>query len=153
MRKGPMKSFVRFTFVLALAILGASVGVKIAQATGPVTVPISKVGTASFASAAYASDSDTQNDQIDLALMGDTDGTGGADAFQGVNRTLVGAVTGNGRAISSQKRAKSNPQLGTHFQGLNFHDQRFANGGNQFSVEPPDQGAVRRQRLPRRGRQ
>jgi hypothetical protein len=23
--------------------------------------------------------------------------------------------------------------------GLNFHDQRFANGGNQFSVEPPDQ--------------
>lgn len=24
--------------------------------------------------------------------------------------------------------------------GLNFHDQRFANGGNQFSVEPPDQG-------------
>jgi hypothetical protein len=29
--------------------------------------------------------------------------------------------------------------LGTHFQGLNLHDQRFANGGNQFSVEPPDQ--------------
>jgi hypothetical protein len=30
--------------------------------------------------------------------------------------------------------------LSTHFQGVNFHDQRFANGGNQFSVEPPDQG-------------
>jgi hypothetical protein len=30
--------------------------------------------------------------------------------------------------------------LDEHFQGLNFHDQRFANGGNQFSVEPPDQG-------------
>jgi hypothetical protein len=30
--------------------------------------------------------------------------------------------------------------LGTNYQGLNFHDQRFANGGNQFSVEPPDQG-------------
>ena len=29
--------------------------------------------------------------------------------------------------------------MGTHFQGLNLFDQRFANGGNQFSVEPPDQ--------------
>jgi hypothetical protein len=26
------------------------------------------------------------------------------------------------------------------FDGLNFFEQRFANGGNQFSVEPPDQG-------------
>jgi hypothetical protein len=57
-----------------------------------------------------------------------------------VNRKLVGATTGKGRAISSSTRAKSNPQLGIHYQGLNFHDQRFANGGNQFSVEPPDQG-------------
>ena len=30
--------------------------------------------------------------------------------------------------------------LGSSFDGLNFFDQRFANGGNQFSVEPPDQG-------------
>ena len=30
--------------------------------------------------------------------------------------------------------------LNTSFDGLNFFDQRFANGGNQFSVEPPDQG-------------
>lgn len=33
-----------------------------------------------------------------------------------------------------------NPRLGASFDGLNFFDQRFANGGNQFSVEPPDQG-------------
>lgn len=30
--------------------------------------------------------------------------------------------------------------LGTSFDGLNFFQQRFANKGNQFSVEPPDQG-------------
>jgi hypothetical protein len=29
------------------------------------------------------------------------------------------------------------------FDGLNFFDQRFANNGNQFSVEPPDQVFVR----------
>ena len=34
----------------------------------------------------------------------------------------------------------ANPKLTQSFDGLNFFDQRFANGGNQFSVEPPDQG-------------
>lgn len=33
-----------------------------------------------------------------------------------------------------------NPKLAQSFDGLNFFAQRFANGGNQFSVEPPDQG-------------
>ena len=28
----------------------------------------------------------------------------------------------------------------TSFDGLNHFDQRYANGGNQFSLEPPDQG-------------
>lgn len=31
------------------------------------------------------------------------------------------------------------PKLNTSFDGLTFRDQRLANGGNQFSVEPPDQ--------------
>jgi hypothetical protein len=33
----------------------------------------------------------------------------------------------------------SNPELQLSFQGLNHRNQRLANGGNQFSVEPPDQ--------------
>jgi hypothetical protein len=33
-----------------------------------------------------------------------------------------------------------NPGLFAAFQGLNHRDQRLANGGNQFSIEPPDQG-------------
>jgi hypothetical protein len=130
----------RPVLVLVLAVLGSAVWVGTAHASGPVTVTISKVGTTSFASLPYALDSDLLNDQIDLSLMGDADGGSGDDAFAGVNRTLMGAITGNGRTINPHKRAKSNPQLGVHYQGLNFHDQRYANGGNQFSVEPPDQG-------------
>ena len=34
----------------------------------------------------------------------------------------------------------ANPGLDRSFEGLNFFDQRFANNGNQFSIEPPDQG-------------
>jgi len=34
----------------------------------------------------------------------------------------------------------STPQVTQSFPGLDFFDQRFSNGGNQFSLEPPDQG-------------
>lgn len=41
--------------------------------------------------------------------------------------------------MSSGRKAKSNPQFKAGFEGLNFFEQRYARGGNQFSVEPPDQ--------------
>jgi hypothetical protein len=68
----------------------------------------------------------------------DADSNNGSGLGIAINRSLPGTQTGNGKPVSSKH--KSNPVLDVHFQGLNFHDQRFANGGNQFSVEPPDQG-------------
>lgn len=56
-----------------------------------------------------------------------------------VNRTISRGHAG-GHQLGHGKRAKSHPELLGGFEGLNFHDQRYANGGNQFSVEPPDQG-------------
>jgi hypothetical protein len=47
---------------------------------------------------------------------------------------------GHGGSSSGGHKAKSNPELQASFDGLNFRQQRLANGGNQFSVEPPDQG-------------
>lgn len=46
----------------------------------------------------------------------------------------------HGASVNSGQKAKSNPQLNLSFDGLNHRQQRLANGGNQFSVEPPDQG-------------
>src|SRR5205085_375686 len=37
------------------------------------------------------------------------------------------------------KKAKSNPQFESGFEGLNLFQQRYARRGNQFTVEPPDQ--------------
>ena len=37
-------------------------------------------------------------------------------------------------------KVSSSPRLVRSIDGLNHRDQRTANGGNQFSVEPPDQG-------------
>ncbi len=48
--------------------------------------------------------------------------------------------TGNGVSVKSGNRAKLNPQFDMGFQGLNLYQQRYARGGNQFTVEPPDQG-------------
>ena len=41
--------------------------------------------------------------------------------------------------VASSVVAGSNPELSLSFNGLNHRDQRLANGGNQFSLEPPDQ--------------
>jgi hypothetical protein len=41
--------------------------------------------------------------------------------------------------VPSSQVAGSNPELTLGFEGLNHWEQRFANGGNQFSLEPPDQ--------------
>jgi hypothetical protein len=128
---------------IGLALLiGVLSAVSVTAATaqqGPVILTLQRVGTSSFASAPPATDVGGVPDEIDSALNGgDTDGNNGNSLGIGINRSLPGTTTGHGKPVRS--KPKSNPVLDFHFQGLNFHDQRFANGGNQFSVEPPDQG-------------
>jgi hypothetical protein len=65
------------------------------------------------------------------------DGEGAGDA---VNRSLSPGTPGHGLTVGATAKPKSSPQLVRSFDGLNHRDQRTANGGNQFSVEPPDQG-------------
>ena len=113
-----------------------------AASISPQTVPLTRVGAASFDSGPTATDTSTQPNEIDdVTNSGDADSGGVGDGGDtGVNSTLPGAVTGNGRPISPNASPKSNPTLGTNFEGLNLFNQRFANNGNQFTVEPPDQG-------------
>ena len=42
--------------------------------------------------------------------------------------------------VRSSSVASSNHEVVTSVDGLNHFDQRYANGGNQWSLEPPDQG-------------
>ena len=42
--------------------------------------------------------------------------------------------------VEGSNVVSSNPGLFASFEGLNHRDQRLANNGNQFSLEPPDQG-------------
>jgi hypothetical protein len=62
-------------------------------------------------------------------------------AFDGtiVDRSLS-AGTGTGASVASGPKAKSDPTFKTGFEGLDLYQQRYARGGNQYTVEPPDQG-------------
>ncbi len=125
--------------LLVLAAVSAS-ATGAASTMTPTVVTLTTVGSTSFTPGGGGPGGPVlDTTEIDQATNGDADSGDDEDFGEGVNRTLPGAVTGKGKPVSSSKKAKSNPELGTHFQGLNLFDQRFANGGNQFSVEPPDQ--------------
>src|SRR6266566_5836371 len=66
------------------------------------------------------------------------DSEAGPDAYNGTISFSNGA--GGGPLVNSGKKAKSNPTFNFGFEGLNHFQQRYSRGGNQFSVEPPDQG-------------
>jgi hypothetical protein len=63
----------------------------------------------------------------------------GPDPYNGTI-SLSGTGGGGGPSVNSGTKAKSNPTFNSGFEGLNHYQQRYSRGGNQFSVEPPDQG-------------
>jgi len=79
--------------------------------------------------------------ELDSVLTdSDSDGSDAGGSGISVNR---GIAKGPGAGIQSSGsvKAKSNPELNLSVDGINHFEQRFvAAGGNQFSIEPPDQG-------------
>jgi hypothetical protein len=80
-------------------------------------------------------------DVTSVEFAGETDGDTGPDAFAGtITARSLSRGNGNGAPTAGSQRGKSSPQFVSGFEGLNLFQQRFARGGNQFTVEPPDQG-------------
>jgi hypothetical protein len=133
--RGKTKFALLAVLALVVGVLTASAGTA-TGASAAVSSLVPKVGTGGPQTGAFTP----------------WDGTGGAefptqededqpDAFAGdiVDRSLSPGV-GGAVSTTTGKKAKSNPQFNFGFEGLNFYQQRYARGGNQFSVEPPDQG-------------
>ncbi len=57
-----------------------------------------------------------------------------------IDRSQTNGKSGHTSAAGESQREDLNPALVRSLDGLNHNSQRFANGGNQFSIEPPDQG-------------
>jgi hypothetical protein len=120
----------------AMAPAGAASG-----ATGSNTREISSSGTTSFAAANVGSAGlqfpEIGPSGVDAAGAG----TSPSNVPSLVNRSESnGNSGGDGNGAGESKKDTSNPQQVLSFDGLNHFAQRTANGGNQFSLEPPDQG-------------
>src|SRR5438876_4194105 len=125
------------TILLPAIFVSTFVHVAVARAAGAsYTRLISSAGTSSFASA-----SNGTSDPAWPEFAGATDSNPGPAPYNGAifNRSQSQSNS-QGASANSGKKAKSNPELIKSFDGLNHRQQRLANGGNQFSVEPPDQG-------------
>jgi hypothetical protein len=138
-----MKAKSSLTYALlsgALLALGCTGAVFAA----PFTMTLSPSVTTSVSTPAFGpAQGAAVADEIDTAVAGDdANGGGEGDLGEGgkiVNRSIARG-RGRGKGATGNGTAKSNPESIQSFTGLNFFQQRFANSGNQFSVEPPDQG-------------
>src|SRR6266480_3841525 len=125
--------------LLMSATMTTPVSAGSAQAAGFYTRQIPLVGTSSPQTGDFTP-SDGSQGQVEFAGQGvEEDGSPGPAPGTVVNRSLSKGP-GKGASAASGKKAKSNPQLKFSFAGLNLYQQRYSRGGNQFSVEPPDQG-------------
>jgi hypothetical protein len=131
----------RRTKLVLLAVLAVVVGVLTASAGTATGASASgslvpRVGTGSPQTGAFSPSGSGDVFDEEFADEGQEEGEG-PNPYGGAISLSTG--TGSGASINSAKKAKSNPQFNTGFEGLNFYQQRYARGGNQFSVEPPDQ--------------
>lgn len=134
--RGRTKLALLAVFALAVALTASAGTATGASAATSSLVP--KVGTGGPQTGPFTSWDGTAGDEF----AGVEDGEEGPDAYGGniVDRSLSPGGVSAGVSTTSGKKAKSDPQFNFGFEGLNLFQQRYARGGNQFSVEPPDQG-------------
>lgn len=136
------RGFVALTFTLIIPFLLMYAAPGYAQ-TGT-SIQITRSAPQGLPASSVGGDT-VGSPEIDSALVGndhddDFAFAGGDDQNHAVVNRSVASAQGPGVSASSGRKAKSNPEVLLSLTGLNLHDQRFANRGNQFTVEPPDQG-------------
>jgi hypothetical protein len=139
-----MKIFKLSIVVVALGLFVLLATFRSAKAQSPqqpIVRHITLIGTNTLQAAVMGADT-VQNPEIDPAFDFADDGSGPISPFSGsvvMNRTN-GQGRGEGTEMYEGEGYGSKGTLLVSFDGLNHRQQRLANGGNQFSVEPPDQG-------------
>ena len=126
----PLAAFAAATALLGITVQDAPAATRTISMTGtslPQTGDFTPSGSGDVTFAEFPGQEDAED--------------GGPGPYPGTitNRSLSRGV-GNGVSVNSGPKAKSNPQFNVGFEGLNHYQQRYSRGGNQFSVEPPDQG-------------
>jgi hypothetical protein len=117
------------------ALVAAPAGAAPSLAGGPTNRLISSSGTTSFHAGPAGVDG------LQFPEIRNPESEDGMPPFDGIiSDRSHSHGRGKGEPADDHGMDHSNAQLLTSFAGLNLRDQRLANGGNQFTVEPPDQG-------------
>jgi hypothetical protein len=123
---------------IAACALTASAGVATSTA-GSATSFVPRAGTGSPQTGDFTPSGAGDVTQAEFPGEAEDEGEEPGD-FEGtiVDRSLS---KGNGKGLpaNSTPKAKSGPEFKFGFESLNLFQQRYARGGNQFTVEPPDQ--------------
>jgi hypothetical protein len=136
----------KLSIATAVAVVAALAPLASSSSASAAPAPrfIHKIGTAAYKTVATGTGAPASLDtEIRDGAGPDAAGLapgGGSARFQGVDRSLGrqhGSRTRGGAADNAIIR--NGPRLLASFDGLNHFNQRTANGGNQFSLEPPDQ--------------
>ena len=126
----------------AVVLLLGAMGILLTGSTalaGGVTRQIPSAGTTAPQTGAYTTSG--SGDVTQAEFPGQMDAGSGPGAYPGtITGRSLSHGAGKGASVASGKKAKSNPTFNVGFEGLNLYQQRYARGGNQFTVEPPDQG-------------
>jgi hypothetical protein len=127
-------------FAIGAVVAGLVTAVP-AAAGNTGTRAISTSGTGTIAGGLGTGTADIQNPEL-FAGMADAGAanTTPVNAPAAPNRSQGSGKSAEGNGTGDESRNGSNSNLLVSFDGLNHNAQRFANGGNQFSLEPPDQG-------------
>jgi hypothetical protein len=125
-------TWLALAFVLAVAAV-MTVAIGSASAGGSTQIALGGTGSPQTGDFTPSGGAVTQDE---FPTGGETEE--GPDPYNGTISLSTGS--GGGVGVDSGKKAKSNPTFNTGFEGLNHYQQRYARGGNQFSLEPPDQG-------------
>jgi hypothetical protein len=133
-----MKFKKAFALLSTFVVLVSMIGVLPVAAGGGTTRLIPSGGTTTLQTGDSTSSGIGDATQVEFPGQEDE---GDAPTYSGsiVDRSLSQG-TGSGVSVTSGKKAKSNPTFNMGFEGLNLFQQRYARRGNQFTVEPPDQG-------------
>jgi hypothetical protein len=133
------RSVISAIVALATLMLGIGAATQAVSAQSGTTRMVPVAGTTQPQTGEYIPSG--SNDATQAEFPGQLDEENGPGPYPGtiVNRSLSNG-SGNGVSVNSGKKAKSHPDFNNGFEGLNIYQQRYARGGNQFTVEPPDQG-------------
>jgi hypothetical protein len=121
-------------YLAALALLVSLIAVSAATpatAASGVTREIALAGTGTPITGPFVPSPDRRIGSSEFSKKGD------APSLPSFGGVIAPSMT---RGTGTEGAATSNPRLNGGFEGLNLFQQRWARGGNQFTVEPPDQG-------------